>query len=231
MHIERPTRLLLTAVLIVAAGSAAPAEASKAKHGVKARLSHGTLVVAGNDKPNKVTLRLRRGHPGTLQVDVGANGSPDFSFDRKRFTRIVLEGGGGNDALAVDEGRGVFTTKERTTIDGGTGSDTITGGAGPETLTGGLAGQDRLVVNGSDRADAIALAAPGRPRLNVTRNAATSSARGFERVDVQAKGGPDTLAVGDLAGTPVRQTNVALGAADGRPDSLSLSGGPAADSI
>src|SRR4051794_15059774 len=221
MHIKRPRRALLAAVLVVAATSAAPAAASPAKHGVKARLSHGTLVVAGNGKPNKVTLRLRRGHPGTLQVDVGANGSPDFSFDRKRFTRIVLEGGGGNDALAVDESRGVFTTQERTTIDGGAGSDTITGGVGPETLTGGPAGQDRLVVNGSDRADANAIAAPGRPGLNVNHNGATTSARGFERVDVQAGRGPDSVAVGDLAGTSVRQTNVALGAADGQPDSLS----------
>src|SRR4051812_48346552 len=189
MHIERPTRLLLTAVLIVAAGSAAPAEASKAKHGVKARLSHGTLVVAGNGKPNRVTLRLRRGHPGTLQVDAGANGSPDFSFDRKRFTRIALEGGGGNDALAVDEADGVFTTKERTAIDGGTGSDTITGGAGAASLPGGPAGKDRLVVNGADGSDTIAIAAPARPRVDVTRNGTSSGARGFERGDVPAGGG------------------------------------------
>src|SRR3954471_17735891 len=128
MHSKRLARPFLAALLVVVATSAAPAEASTAKHGVKARLSHGTLVVAGNGKPNRVTLRLKRGHPGTLQVDVGANGSPDFSFDRKRFTRIALEGGGGNDALAVDEAHGVFTTKERTAIDGGTGSDTITGG-------------------------------------------------------------------------------------------------------
>src|SRR4051794_12282162 len=180
MHIKRPRRALLAAVLVVAATSAAPAAASPAKHGVKARLSHGTLVVAGNGKPNKVTLRLRRGQPGTLQVDVGANGSPDFSFDRKRFTRIVLEGGGGNDALAVDETRGVFTTKERTAIDGGTGSDTITAGAGAASLTGGPAGQDRLVVNGTDGPDTITIGAPARPRVDVTRNGTSSGARGFE---------------------------------------------------
>ena len=229
MHFKRPIRLL-AAVLVVAA-SAAPADASTAKHGVKARVSHGTLVVAGNGKANKVTLRLRRGHPGTLRVDVGANGSPDFSFDRRRFTRIVLSGGGGNDALAVDEGHGVFTAKERTAIEGGAGSDAITGGVGPETLTGGPAGKDRLVVNGTDQADGIAIAAPARPRVDVTRNGATSSARGFERVDVQAKRGADRVAIGDLSGTPVRQTNLALGAADGQPDSVSLSGGSAADSI
>jgi hypothetical protein len=135
----------LLALLLLSAG-AAQAHA-KARHGVSARVAHKTLTVRGNGRANRITLRLGRHARNTLQVDVGSNGSADFSFDRGRFGKIALAGGGGNDALRIDERNGAFTGNERTTIDGQGGNDVLSGGSGRETLIGG-AGSDTADGNG-----------------------------------------------------------------------------------
>ena len=50
--------------------------------GVRAKLTHdGTLEVKGGDRDNALALRL--GDRTQVQVDVGDDGSADFSFARK----------------------------------------------------------------------------------------------------------------------------------------------------
>ena len=89
-------------------------------------------------------------------VDVGDNGSPNFTFLRNRFTRIVVKGGLGNDRLRIDESRGAFTNTERTTLNGGPGADTLIGGRFAETLNG-FTGID--TVEGNAGADTAVLGA------------------------------------------------------------------------
>src|SRR5690348_2906777 len=93
-HPPRTLPLLAIAALLLGGGAtAAPAQAAaKAKHGVSAKLARGTLTVVGNRRANKITIRLKRRARGTLQVDVGSNGSADFSFKRRRVKRIAVRG-------------------------------------------------------------------------------------------------------------------------------------------
>jgi predicted lipoprotein with Yx(FWY)xxD motif/Ca2+-binding RTX toxin-like protein len=101
------------------------------------KLRHGVLSVVGTAAADKIALRLKAGYPDILQVDVGDNGSADFSFKRKHVARIAVAARAGNDLVRIDEANGVFTDSIPTTIDGGTGNDTIAGGSGSETLLGG----------------------------------------------------------------------------------------------
>jgi Ca2+-binding RTX toxin-like protein len=133
----------LVAVLVTVLGVAA----ERAHAGYSARVNNGTLTLTGNGASDQLALRLQAGVPTTLQVDVGDNGSADLSFDRAAFDRIVVNAGGGNDRVRMDEANGVFTDTETTSTNGEDGYDTLLGGAGPETFLGG-AQNDRVDGNG-----------------------------------------------------------------------------------
>ena len=121
--------------------------AERANAGYSARVNNGTLTLTGNGASDQLALRLQAGVPTTLQVDVGDNGSADLSFDRAAFDRIVVNAGGGNDRVRMDEANGVFTDTETTSTNGQNGYDTLLGGAGAETFLGG-AQNDRVDGNG-----------------------------------------------------------------------------------
>jgi len=95
------------------------------------------LSIVGTAASDKIALRLRARHPDTIQVDVGDDGSADFSFKRKKIAKIAVAARAGDDSVRIDESNGVFTDTTPTTIDGGPGNDTIAGGSGAETLIGG----------------------------------------------------------------------------------------------
>ena len=111
------------------------------------KIKHGVLTVNGTDASDKIALRLQAGDPDTLEVDLGDDGSADFSFERTRITNIAVNGGAGDDSVRIDESNGAFTDSIPTTIDGGDGNDTIAGGTGNETLFGGD-GNDTIDGNG-----------------------------------------------------------------------------------
>jgi hypothetical protein len=82
--------------------SAAPALAS-----YTAGVENGTLQIKGDGASDKLALRLSATDPNTLQVDVGDDGTVDFSFDRSMFTAINVQAGGG-DEVRVDDSFGSF---------------------------------------------------------------------------------------------------------------------------
>jgi len=96
--------------------------------GVTAVIKHGTLDVKGDHQDNRIALRLAAGDPGVIQVDVGDDGSAQFSFARSNIQAINLEGGDGNDSLRIDDANGAFTDTIPTTISGGDGNDFLEGG-------------------------------------------------------------------------------------------------------
>ncbi len=162
----RPVWLAASAVVVAAlfggAGivaeqaNAAPAlKADKAPYPPKAakfkqpKLQHGVLSIRGTKASDKIALRLQAGEPGILQVDVGDDGSADFSFQRTAIAKIAINSGAGGDLVRIDESNGVFTDSIPTTINGGDGSDTIAGGKGIETLRGGR-GNDSIDGNGGN---------------------------------------------------------------------------------
>ena len=135
--------LIFAAVVTIVAIAAAPAKAAPAK------LTHGVLTITGTNGSDEIALRLKAGRPGILQVDVGDNGSANFSFKRKRIRKIIVNARGGADLARIDESNGVFTDAIPTRINGQDGRDTLLGGLGAETLRGGD-GNDVVDGNGGD---------------------------------------------------------------------------------
>jgi Ca2+-binding RTX toxin-like protein len=113
------------------------------------KLQNGVLTIKGTKASDKIALRLQNGDPGVLQVDVGDDGSADFSFQRSAITKITINATRGNDLVRIDEGNGPFTDSIQTRIDGGDGNDMIAGGKGVETLLGGR-GNDSIDGNGGN---------------------------------------------------------------------------------
>ena len=156
------TRAVAAAGLVAAAFALTTTyDASAASTAVKASVRRGVLSVVGSAGPDAISLRLRADDPSTLEVDLGADGTADFTFDRSQFTSINVSGAGGADRLSADSWNGVFTDTESTTLDGGTENDVLVGSAGPERLVGG-SGDDLLsggvgadVVAAGDGADTV----------------------------------------------------------------------------
>ncbi len=113
------------------------------------KLTHGTLIVEGTPANDKFALRLQASRPDILQVDVGDDGSADFSIKRKHVAKIVVRARAGDDLVRIDEGNGTFTDTIPTTLDGGAGDDRIAGGTGVEQLLGGD-GNDTIDGNGGN---------------------------------------------------------------------------------
>ena len=165
---------------------------------VRATVDAGTLHISGSRSADRIALRLSALDPNLLQVDVGDDGSGEFSFNRAAIATIALDGKAGDDLLRVDEGNGVFTEAIPTSLKGGDGNDTIAGGKGIETLVGG-AGNDSLDGNGGN--DLAQLGAgddtfiwdPGDGSDTVEGQDGTDTmvfngANGAEQVDLSANG-------------------------------------------
>jgi Ca2+-binding RTX toxin-like protein len=139
--------------IVAGPGSAAASTAGQARYLTQdakfkhPQLAHGLLAIVGTRASDKITLRLKAGNPGILQVDVGNDGSADFSFKRAHIAKIIVSARGGDDDVRIDESNGAFTTTIATTIAGGGGNDTLAGGSGAEMLLGGD-GNDAIDGNG-----------------------------------------------------------------------------------
>jgi Ca2+-binding RTX toxin-like protein len=129
--------------LAVLAGGASPAAAAT----VRAKVIDGTLRISGGAFADHITLRLSALDRTELQVDVGDDGSADFTFNLNTFNAIDVNAGGGDDTVRIDDANGAFTTSKPTRIDGQRGDDTLLGGSGDEVLVGGR-GNDRVDGNG-----------------------------------------------------------------------------------
>ncbi len=134
-----------------------------------------TLVVKGNGASDKLALRARGRR---LHVDVRDDGTADFRVVRKRFDRIRVRAGSGNDLVRV---RGFIG---RVTIEGGRGADTLVGGRSAERL---LAGDGNDVVDGN-RGDDNARLGTGDDRF--------AWAAGDGDDTIEGANGSDTLSFG-----------------------------------
>jgi hypothetical protein len=173
---EWPFHLITTVVVLVLAALAVAVPSSANKHnkhevyahnhkvyankhkanankhkvdGVRAKLKHGTLEVKGSNRADDVALRLKAGDPNQIQVDVGDDGSADFSFARNGVIAIEIEMGRGDDSGRIDDANGGFTDAIRTAIDGDDGNDSLNGGLGAEAFKGGD-GNDTVVGGKGD---------------------------------------------------------------------------------
>jgi hypothetical protein len=163
-----------TVVALALAAFAVPVPASAKSDqidGVRAEIKRGTLNVKGGDQADAVALRLQAGDPNRIQIDVGDNGSADFSFAGGDVAAIKVQTGDGNDSVRVDDANGGFTGDSRpTTIAGGDGNDSLQGaqavpgqavpaggqiekyrgGAGDDTVDGGRGNDTAYLGGGND---------------------------------------------------------------------------------
>jgi hypothetical protein len=140
-------RLAATAATLGFAALAFPAGSLAHQHtvdGVSASVNHRTLEVRGSHHADHVALRLKAGDPTQVQVDVGDDGTADFTVARSDLSAINASMGAGNDTLRIDDANGAFTDSIATRISGGPGSDKLIGGAGAETFYGG-SGNDTVI--------------------------------------------------------------------------------------
>src|SRR3954470_10898401 len=127
--------------LVAALAFAAPAMAS-----YSATVDGTTLRVSGDGASDKLALFA---DPATLVVDVGEDGTADFTFARSSFTAVSVTAGGGDDEVRIQG-----LPLDGVTTDGGAGNDTLLGGPAADTLIGG-SGND--LIDGNQGADTISL--------------------------------------------------------------------------
>lgn len=151
--------------------AAALAFAAPAMASYTATLDGTTVRLAGDGASDKVVLVA---DATNLVIDVGQDGTVDFTFPRTAFTAVSVTAGGGDDEVRI---QGLLPG---VTVDGGTGDDALLGGASPDTLIGG-SGNDLL--DGNQGTDTIALGAgndtvqwdPGDSNDVVTGDAGTDA--------------------------------------------------------
>src|SRR4051794_6033147 len=88
----------VTAAVVVLLGLGA----GNAMAATTAEVRNGVLEVAGDAGPDKIDVTLAS--PESLVVDLGEDGTADFTFDRATFTAIDVHGGDGDDELRVEPG-------------------------------------------------------------------------------------------------------------------------------
>ena len=168
IHVPRGMQTLRVAAAAVAIGAALTVTgAAAAAHGKAAsrshtgktaytrrmnryaRLQNHRLFIFGTEASDTIALRLKAGRPDVLQVDVGDDGSADFSVHLEPIDAITVDARSGDDHVRIDESNGAFTTSIPTTIIGGDGNDTLAGGSGAELFFGGN-GNDSIDGNGGN---------------------------------------------------------------------------------
>ena len=128
----------------------------------------------------------------------------------------IVDGNGGNDRIGLGAGR------DRVRWAPGDGNDRVAGGGSRDTLT----------FKGSSGAEALSVTADGtRARIRRDVDAVDLRLARVERIALLARRGTDTVTVGDLAGTGVRQVGADLGAGDGAQDRVTLEGTAGDDTI
>ena len=183
------------------------------------RVEHRTLIVSGGPDDETVALRDRFGR---LEIDLDADGSADFDVERKRFDRVRVDLGDGNDALAFDgshaderfhataAGPRVRLTRdwgrEPIELDGvdilrlgaGGGSDAVTVDDLSATDTFQVdadlgAGLDRAVVNASSDDDQVSVSDFGAVSVLGPTFVRFPQAEAADRLTVDGRGGDDIL--------------------------------------
>src|SRR5215467_13081740 len=191
--------------------------------------SNGASVVV-NGLLAKVTIAGAEAANDTLVVSGGAgNDTINASALNPGQINLTINGGAGNDTITGSGGNDV--------VIGGTGNDVALLGAGDDTFiwnpgdasdtVEGQAGTDTLRFNGANIDEKIDISANGsRARLTRDVGNVTMDLNGVEHIEVNARGGADTITVNDLTGTDVNQVAIDLGAQPGSPG-----GDGAADTI
>jgi Ca2+-binding RTX toxin-like protein len=133
--------VLIASVLVLCAAPAGANYTGSADAGT------GVVTLTGDDASDKLTVRRNAG--GQILFDVGDDGTtedltPGFTPTVANVAEIVVNCGGGDDQVRVDESNGALP---RFRMEGGAGTDVLTGGSGNDVMRGGE-GNDTLLGKG-----------------------------------------------------------------------------------
>jgi hypothetical protein len=186
-------------------------------------------VDAGNDQT--ADFSVARAAIDAIDVRAG-NGDDVVTIDDANgsFTDTIpttIAGGDGNDRLNGGLGAENFRGGDgNDVVHGGKGADTADLGAGDDNFVWdpgdgndvieGQEGTDAMVFNGAGADERVTVSAKDHRAIFFRQpGAVTMDMRGVEVLDFNALGGNDNVAVGDLSGTDVTQTNIDLAAPAG----------------
>jgi Ca2+-binding RTX toxin-like protein len=156
------------------------------------------VITAGNGLASLISLTLDGGDGNDMIT--GGDGADTLLGGTGND---VVSGGRGNDLAQLGDGNDTFVWNP------GDGSDTVDGGAGTDTL----------LFNGANVNEKINIAKNGSG-VTLTRDVAniTMNLTNMEKLEVVARGGADTITIGDLTGTSVKEVDVDLsGTGSGSP--------------
>ena len=205
----------------------------------------GVLQVDFND--GTAVFSFVRADVTSIDVNAGA-GDDAVCIDEADgvFTDTIpttIEGGSGNDSLVG--GSGAETIRGGSgndSVDAGRGNDTVILGSGDDSFVWnpgegsdtveGRSGNDTMTFNGANVSEHIQLSANGH-RLELVRDVAniTMDTSGIEQIDLNAQGGADAIAVGDVSRTALDTLNLDLGANDSQADQVTVTGTDRNDQI
>jgi hypothetical protein len=157
---SRLAKVIVAATLGAASVGIATTSASATSFFPRPIAAFGTLFVFGSNGPDTIALRVGADDPTVVRMDVGDDGTTEFTIRRSTFTRITIFGFGGDDRVRIDESQVTFTDVSPTLMFGGAGNDTLLGGAGNDTffgnegddfVDGGRGADTALLGSGDDR--------------------------------------------------------------------------------
>jgi Ca2+-binding RTX toxin-like protein len=236
-----------TAVTQVALDLSAPAGSGQGDGASDTVIVNGTLgddtisVASGaagvtiNGLAAKVTIAGAEGGLDSLTVNgLAGNDTINASSLKAGLVNLTINGGDGDDRIIGSQGNDF--------VIGGRGTDVASLGAGDDTFVwnpgegsdtvDGQAGNDTLQFNGANVAEKMTLSANGSHAL-LSRDVGnvTMDLNNMETVDINAKGGADTITVDDLTKTDVKNVNIDLGGADNAVDTVVINATNANDVI
>jgi len=208
----------------------------------------GSVTVAG--LPATVTLAGSEGANDKLIVEGGAGNDVITAAGLAAgVIGLTIDGGAGNDTITGSAGNDILIGGDgNDVINGGRGTDVAFLGNGNDTFiwnpgdgsdtVEGQAGTDTMVFNDADIAEKVDITANGsRARLFRDAGNITMDFAGVERIQLATLGGADTVNVGDLTGTDVKQVAIDLsatpgsGRGDGAADTVTVNGTAGDDRI
>ena len=222
-------------VIVNGTNSADQIRVANTANGVAVTGLSAVVRISGHEASDQLVINAQGGDD---LVDASALNGPNSSRQSAGPISLVINGGAGADTLIGSVGNDL--------MNGGTGNDVVFMGAGDDTFVWnpgdgsdtveGQAGRDVMLFNGANVNENIDLSANGS-RLRLTRNVGSivMDTNGIEQVDINARGGVDTITVNDLSGTAVAEVNVNLegapGAGDGQADTVIVNGTSGADVV
>jgi Ca2+-binding RTX toxin-like protein len=205
-----------------------------------------TVTVTGTNGADVIAVT---GDAGGVSV-LGLPAAVNIFFPEQANDRLTVNGLGGDDVI---DASGLEADGIQLTINGGLGADILIGSEGDDLINGGdgndtafmgagddvfvwnpgddndtLEGQDgfdTMLFNGANVAEQINILANGG-RVLFTRDIANvqMDLNDVESIDFIARGGADTINIGDLSGTDLTEINLdvsnGFGAGDGAADTI-----------